>query len=271
MVRYADGPDRRRDWRGPSRRTYLWPMSQPNPLVPAVMVVHGALGSASTMAPLTDALQEQRRYARVRCVELPGHGKTPLSDGSNFAMRAFAHALHDAIRNEGLPRPVVFGYSMGGYVALLLEALHPGTFGGIVTLGTMLHWDSSVATRAASRLDAGVMRQKVPDFVNMLDERHAAVGGAEAVLGNTASMLLSLGTAAPLTAAMLGSIQCPVHLLVGDRDDSVTLEDATAVAARMPRAQAVMLPDTPHPIERVSLPLLVQAIADLATATRRES
>ena len=185
-------------------------------------------------------------------------------------MRAFALALLDVVQHEGLPRPVVFGYSMGGYAALLLEAIAPGTFGGIVTLGTMLHWNAEVASRAAARLDLAVMQAKVPAFVQALDTRHAAVGGAAAVVPRTADLLRALGNAPPLTDALAAGIQCPVHLLVGDRDDSVSLEETTIFASRLPRAQAVLLPDTPHPIERVSAELLVQAVADLATATRRE-
>jgi pimeloyl-ACP methyl ester carboxylesterase len=239
-------------------------MSTPTPLVPAVVVVHGALGSAHQMAPVADALRAQRRFAAVVNAELPGHGHTPLPNDGRFSMTTFARAIGDVIAREGLHRPLVFGYSMGGYAALLLEHLAPGTIGGVVTFGTMLHWTPDTAARAASRLDANVLRSKVPAFAALLAERHEQAGGWELVLERTAALLRELGDAPPLTDAVLARVHCPVHLLVGDRDDSVTFEETTRAASHLPRARASLLPDTPHPIEKVSLPQLTQEVSDLA-------
>lgn len=240
-------------------------MSNAQPLVPSVVVVHGALGSAEQLRPLADTLRAQRRYASVSTVELPGHGRTPLAEGVPFVMTSFAMALQAHIHHERLERPLVFGYSMGGYAALLLEHLAPGTVGGIVTLGTMLHWTPATASRAAARLDASTMRAKVPAFAALLAERHELAGGWEQLISRTATLLRGLGDDPPLADATLTGIHCPVHLLVGDRDDSVTLEEATRAASHLPHARASMLPDTPHPIEKVSLALVAQEISDLAS------
>ena len=240
-------------------------MANAQPLVPSVVVVHGALGSAEQLCPLADALRAQRRYASVSTVELPGHGRTPLEQGVPFMMTCFAMALQAHIHHERLERPIVFGYSMGGYAALLLEHLAPGTLGGIVTLGTMLHWTPATASRAAARLDATTMKEKAPAFAALLAERHERAGGWEQLVGRTATLLRALGDDPPLTDTILTSVHCPVHLLVGDRDDSVTLEEATRAASHLPHARASMLHDTPHPIEKVSLAHIVQEVSDLAS------
>jgi pimeloyl-ACP methyl ester carboxylesterase len=216
------------------------------------------------MQPVVEALRAQRRYAEVLAVELPGHGRTPLAAESAFDMRTFALALQAAIHDAGLVRPVVFGYSMGGYVALLLELLAPGTIGGIVTLGTMLHWTPTIAATAASRLDPQVISAKLPAYAAALATRHAGAGGWEQVLTQTASLLRDLGDEPLLTNTLLGSIHCPVHLLVGGRDDSVSLDDAVTAAAHLPRARASLLPDVPHPIEKVDVQLVCNEVSDLA-------
>lgn len=236
------------------------------PSAPTVLVVHGALGSARQMRPVADALRAQDRYAAVHTVELPGHGDSPLPPAMAFSMDTFARALGDAVRRVSGHRPIVFGYSMGGYAALLLEQREPGTLGGIVTLGTMLHWTPASAARAASRLDADALRARVPAFAAALEERHAGAGGWELMLARTAAMLHELGAAPPLTDQGLRRVHCPVHLLVGDRDDSVTLEEAAQAAAHLPHARASLLPDTPHPIEKVALPLITREVGDLSTA-----
>jgi pimeloyl-ACP methyl ester carboxylesterase len=237
-------------------------MPTPHTERPTVLVVHGALGSGVQMQPVVDALVECRRFARVLTVELPGHGNTPADAG--FGMAAFTTALADAIRGAGLVRPAVFGYSMGGYVALLLEAQAPGTLGGLVTLGTMLHWTPDVAARAAARLDPALMRAKVPAFADALEARHRGAGGWERVLTETAALLTALGAAPPLTDDALRAVACPVHLLVGSKDDTVTFEETTRAASQMPHARASLLDDVPHPIERVPAHLVVRAMTDLA-------
>jgi pimeloyl-ACP methyl ester carboxylesterase len=237
-------------------------MPTPHTERPAVLVVHGALGSGAQMQPVADALTDSQRFAHVLTVELPGHGDTPADAG--FGMEVFTTALADAIHGAALVRPLVFGYSMGGYVGLLLEAQAPGTLGGLVTLGTMLHWTPEVAARAAARLDPALMRAKVPAFADALEARHRGAGGWERVLTDTAALLTDLGAAPPLTDDALRAVACPVHLLVGSKDDTVTLEETARVASQMPHAQASMLDDVPHPIERVPTHLVVRAMTDLA-------
>jgi pimeloyl-ACP methyl ester carboxylesterase len=239
-------------------------MTATTPLVPAVVVVHGALGSARQMAPVVEALRALRRFADVVPVELPGHGETALAAGQPFDMTVLADALGEAIARAGITRPLVFGYSMGGYAALVRELRAPGTIGGVVTLGTMLHWTPAIAARAAARLDATLIREKVPAFAATLAERHQGAGGWDTVLAHTARLLRELGDAPVLTDETLALIHCPVHLLVGDRDDSVSLEETAHAASRLPHARASLLADTPHPIEKVDVGLIAREVSDLA-------
>lgn len=234
-------------------------------VVPDIVVVHGALGSASQMQPLVDALQAQASFASVTSVELPGHGDTPVAPNAPFDMTTLAQAIGAHNTRAAISKPIVFGYSMGGYAALWLEHLSPGTVGGIVTLGTMLQWTPAVARSAAARLDAQMMRSKVPAFADVLARRHTGCGGWEPMLQRTSSLLLGLGDNPPLSNDVLATIACPVHMLVGDRDDSVTLDDTVRATAQMPHGRASMLPDTPHPIEKVSLETITRAVTDLAS------
>ncbi|MEO7361019.1 MAG: alpha/beta fold hydrolase, partial [Gemmatimonadaceae bacterium] len=130
--------------------------------MPQIFVVHGALGSAAQMAPIAGALAA---LGTVHNVELPGHGRTVLPASSDFSMHTFVRALESKLRGANADitqKPFVFGYSMGGYAALALEAEHPGTFAGILTLGTKFAWTPEVALREAGRLNADVIAEKIP-------------------------------------------------------------------------------------------------------------
>lgn len=234
---------------------------------PALILVHGALGSGRQLAPLADALGAELQTT-VAIVELPGHGQTRATD-DEFRMEAFAASaagVATAIREPGAPAPVVFGYSMGGYAALVAEANAPGTFSGIVTYGTMFDWTPAVAVAAAARLDPAMMTAKVPAFAEQLRERHAEAGGWEQMLARTASLLRTLGDAPPLTADRLARLACPVQLLVGERDDTVTWEQTARIAGLVPRGTAILVPGAPHPIEKVPVSALSRALTAVQPA-----
>jgi len=226
---------------------------------PAVLVVHGALGDAEQLRSLADALGE---VGSVHRVELPGHGRTPLPSGADFGMALFAGTIGEAAQRYrvGDRPPICFGYSMGGYAALVLASTSPGALGGIVTLGTKFEWTPALAAVAAARLDASLLQAKVPAFAEQLRQRHEGAGGWELMLGRTAQLLVDLGAAPLLTPHSLANIRIPVRLAVGSRDDTVTVHEVEQVAPLLPQATMHVLRDVPHPIERVPMHLLVDLV-----------
>jgi pimeloyl-ACP methyl ester carboxylesterase len=211
-----------------------------------VVILHGALGSAAQMAPVAAAFDAPWQPVLV---ELPGHGATPLG-AVPFTIEGFAAWLGDELLARGLHQPVVFGYSMGGYVALALEVAAPGTFAAVVTLGTKFDWTPEGAARDAGRLDPVRLAAKVPQFAAELAARHGGAGGWERVLPDTAILLRVLGAAPPLTPEALARVRIPVIVSVGENDDTVSVDETQSAASAL-SGRAVILPGVPHPIERV--------------------
>lgn len=229
---------------------------------PTVLIVHGALGDANQMRPLADALAV---VGAVHLVELPGHGSTALPEGVAFDMHGFARAIGEAAQRHhaGKTAPLCFGYSMGGYAALLLASMSPGLLSGIVTLGTKVEWTPDVAAAAVARLDPVVLSAKVPAFAEQLRLRHHAAGGWEQMLDRTAALLTGLGATPLLTAETLASVTLPVRVAAGSRDDTLADGEAARLAALLPNATYAPLPDVPHPIERVPTTLVVELVRSL--------
>lgn len=159
-------------------------------------------------------------------------------------------------------RTLVFGYSMGGYAALLLAAQRPERLAGVVTLGTKLAWNPAMAAKEVGRLDAAMIRAKVPKFAEQLQQRHVQAGGWETVLSRTAALMTGLGAKPPIDDALLARIDVPVRLMVGDRDTLVTIDETASAAGKIPRGQLAVLPGTPHPIEQVRPGLVASMIDD---------
>lgn len=203
------------------------------------------------MEPIANALRE---LGIVHNIELPGHGETPLAEGVPFSIQTFVDALHAKVRTiaiTSIAKPLVFGYSMGGYVALTLESQHPATLGGILTLGTKFAWTPEVASREGSRLNADIIAEKVPKFAAALEARHLNAGGWRLLLERTAALLAQLGEAPPLTSQSLSRVQAKTCVALGERDETLTADEAREFAGHVPAARFESIPEAPHPIEKV--------------------
>lgn len=220
-----------------------------------LILIHGALGSAAQMSPLARELESD---FDVLVVELPGHGKTPSA--APFSMPAFADHVRRTIDGRGVQRAHFFGYSMGGYVALLLAANAPERVISVTTLGTRFQWTPEVAATECKRLDAGVIRGKVPAFAASLEKRHRDAGGWERMIGRTADMVRGLGDEPVLDDATFRRITAPVLILVGDGDTTVSADESEQVSRQIAGADFRVLPATPHPIEQVSFHALASEV-----------
>ena len=223
-----------------------------------ILVAHGALGSAAQMQPIAEAFRSLGDgRLRVEVLEFPGHGSTALGDGEHFRVPDFVDVMTAAVARCASP-PVLFGYSMGGYVGLALEARAPRSFAGIVTLGTKFDWTTASAEREATRLDPARVAAKVPRFAAALASRHEGAGGWETVMVRTAALLRANGRAPLLSLDVLERVGIPVVVAVGSDDETVTASEAQAAADVMLHARCAVLEGVPHPIERVPPALLVE-------------
>lgn len=211
-----------------------------------LILLHGALGASAQFGPLAEALKD--RY-HVHMPDFSGHGGRPF-DERGFSIPVFAGEVLAYLDAQGLDEVSVFGYSMGGYVALYLAARHPGRIRNIMTLATKFHWDEATATREVQMLDPEKIAQKVPAFARSLQERHAPNDWKD-VMRHTSDMMLGLGAANVLGAEDMAGISIPVQLLLGDRDKMVTVEETQQAFRQLPQAAWGILPYTAHPIEQV--------------------
>lgn len=216
-----------------------------------ILLLHGALGASSLLQPLQSALSE---HYQVHTFSFAGHGGQPLPS-AGLSMDLFVQELHDYMDAYGLHGVPVFGYSMGGYVALQLSKRFPGTISKIITLATKFHWDEATAERECALLHPEKIEMKLPAFAEALAARHAPYDWKELMLA-TGAMLRAMGTDNPLKPEDYPELKLPVLLLLGDRDKMVGLEETLTVYRALPHAAMGMLPGTPHPLEQADPQLL---------------
>ncbi len=227
-----------------------WPSDNfvPRPNSMPILFLHGALGSRTQLASLTGSIHEHP----VHTFDLSGHGARPLPlKGLSFAR--FLRDVDAELDATGWESAHLFGYSMGGYAALLYAARHPQRVRSVTTLGTKLQWDRDGLDRELRMLDPEKMRAKVPAFVAQLAAEHGA-DRWESLVHATAKLITGLHEQPLLTSEVLRTIQCPALLCVGDRDTTAVPEHTLAAARQLPKGGVLVLPNTGHPLQAVGLP-----------------
>ncbi|HRG02055.1 MAG TPA: alpha/beta fold hydrolase [Bacteroidia bacterium] len=219
-----------------------------------IILLHGAIGAKDQLEPLAAELKPQGY--NVFTLSFSGHGQTPFA--SNFGIEQFASELEQFIKGKNLDKPTVFGYSMGGYVALYLAHHNPNILGNIITLGTKFDWSPEIAQKEVKMLDSKTIMEKVPKFAEALQKRHGQ--DWELLLQKTAEMMLNLGNKNALSLNDFTSIENKVWIGIADKDNMVSLEETTAVYKQLKNGAMYMLPNTMHPIETVDVGLLVRII-----------
>ncbi|KMQ67800.1 hypothetical protein ACM39_10655 [Chryseobacterium sp. FH2] len=74
-------------------------------------------------------------------------------------------------------------------------------------------------------------------------------------------MMISLSKNLPLKDN-LQKINIPVQIMVGDKDNMVTLEESIQIYKNFPNAKLTVLPDTKHPMDKVRPNLLLSLMKD---------
>jgi len=211
-----------------------------------ILFLHGALGAQSQFDSLKAKLETTYH---CHSIDFFGHGQS--SFGEQFGIGAFASQVIDYVHQYELEGCHVFGYSMGGYVALFAEHAEPGLLGSIMTLGTKFNWNPESSKKEASFLEHEKIKEKLPTYAESLLKLHGDKW--ERLCEKTAEMMRYLGDMPLLTNLTLSEIKLPVRLAIGDMDKMVTLEETVLAFRQLKQGSFLVMPTTPHAIEHVNM------------------
>lgn len=225
----------------------------------SIILLHGAIGAKDQLDPLANQLSKNN--FQVFSFSFSGHGKKPFAE--KFGITQFAKELEYFVTQHHLIKPNIFGYSMGGYVALYLASKQPLLLGNIVTLGTKFNWTEEIAENEIKQLNPKTILEKVPKFADALRTRHRE--DWESVLDRTAKMMLELGEHNFIHKELLSKIENRVFLGLADNDAMVAKEETEFVCSNLKNGRTYILSNTKHPIETVNIEFLVENIVGFIT------
>ncbi|MFH1177903.1 MAG: alpha/beta hydrolase [Acidobacteriota bacterium] len=222
----------------------------------AVVLLHGFPLGAGTWTPIRPGVAQA---ARLITPDLRGFGRSDKPAGC-YSMDALADdvaAIADAL---GLDRFVLGGHSMGGYVALAFAERHPHRLAGLILIDTRAEADTAeglgrrraVIERVRRDGGAGFLDEFVPNLLCAATRARAPRHVAElrAIAAEVPDHVL-IGCQQGMMArhdrlSLLPALDVPALVLVG-QDDTITPPEASrAMAAALPRATLVVIPEAGH-------------------------
>jgi pimeloyl-ACP methyl ester carboxylesterase len=105
-----------------------------------VVLLHGGPGSFDHSYFKPD-FARLGQVAQVVYLDLRDHGRSAWGDPASWGFELAADDVRGFCGALGIARPVVYGHSLGGFVAMVYAARHPGHAGTLVLQSTMARFD----------------------------------------------------------------------------------------------------------------------------------
>jgi pimeloyl-ACP methyl ester carboxylesterase len=211
-----------------------------------LLLIHGGILTGDSWQPYLGAFAE---HYRVITPDSRGHGQTKNPTGSmSFEllvddMAALAQALD-------LQKPLIYGYSDGGQVALEIGMRYPDLPMALVVGGAHLElsegsrkWvQSLLGDKESLDVDIEKVERDNPDFAAMLQRDHGP-DGWKTLLKQIKPMW---NAQLNYTQDDFARVVAPTLMLVGDRDEFVPVEDAAGMYSLLPNAELAVVPGADH-------------------------
>jgi 2-succinyl-6-hydroxy-2,4-cyclohexadiene-1-carboxylate synthase len=249
-----------------------------DPARPPIVFLHGFLGRGSDFTEIAQILSD--RYSSL-LIDLPGHGGSLLPDDESYTMATTAGLIIDRINQLQLPPAYLYGYSMGGRLALYLAIHYPTYFRHTILASASpgcrteperqqrQQADLILADRLAQTTIGNFFDflnywyaqplfqslQRHPNFANLYNPR---------LQNNSqflAKSLRGMGTGfQPSLWAALPTHNRPLHLLTGELDQKFTAIQ-TAMRAIAPQLTGSVIQQTGHNIHWENPGAVIREIA----------
>lgn len=221
-----------------------------------ILLLHGALGSETSLHSLRKHLAD---FRKVYSFNFSGHGGRDFYNGG-FGIDQFTNEVMAFLDMKQISKVSVFGYSMGGYVALNAAFKFPDRFANIMTLGTCLHWDEELALTEIAKMNPDKIREKVPAFAAQLESEHGNDWGD--LLAATSDMIMGLAKHSHLTKEDIGQIKNSITVCVAEHDKLANPVLSKKIVDGLQNASFHLIKDAHHPFEKTPLAEVLTIIKD---------
>ncbi len=226
-----------------------------------VLLIHGFPLDHTMWDAQIEALAE---HARVIAPDLRGFGRSPLGEVDpehGIPMEQYADELAELLDVIGINEPIVLvGFSMGGYIAWQFVRKHADRLWALIQCDTRAVADTEegragrikMAEHVAEWGSGRVAEMMGPKLFSAraLETKPHLMAEVRRVVEETLPAAIAAAqrgmAARPDVTAMLPTISVPTLVLVGAVDAISPPAEMRTIAAAIPRAQFVEIPDAGH-------------------------
>lgn len=209
-------------------------------------------GGTATLQSWQDSIPAFAEHFRVIALDSRGHGKTNNPAGY-LSYSQMADDVADLIQALDLNRPLVFGYSDGGQIALELGIRYPDLTNALVLGGTCYKFTAKYfealkgfGIDRPGSLDLERMQKEQPEWVQYLKVEHARANDPDYWKTLMEQISVLWWNVQDYQVEDLQKITAPTLILQGDRDEGVDVEQAVEMYRGIPNAELAVLPNASH-------------------------
>lgn len=218
---------------------------------PTLLVLHGAAGSTrSETAPLMRRLESSFHLVGM---DLSGHGTSAFPSDRDFSLDLFAEDARTVLSALDLSSAHVFGFSLGGGVALHLAQRFPALVDRLAVFQTHVDWTRPQARRMRQRLDLDALQENAPEQAEQIRARHSV---PTRLLRRLRAFVETLPSISDELSQGLSDLLAPTLVGAVDRDPLFGPEAPPALHQQLPNARLAILPGEHHNLAKAPLPLL---------------
>jgi pimeloyl-ACP methyl ester carboxylesterase len=202
---------------------------------PPVILLHGGLANADYWGNQIRALM---LHHTVIVMDSRGHGRS-TRDSRPYGYDLMADdvvALMDVLK---VPNADIVGWSDGATLGLNLAIRHPDRVGRVFAF--------AATTRTSGTKYGAIVSPTIVDFIKRASQEYKAYSTTPKEFGSFVIQIIKMWTNQPnWTDAQLQAIAAPVLVADGDRDETIKREHTEYIAATIPDAGLLILPNTSH-------------------------
>jgi esterase/lipase len=202
-------------------------------------------------------VEKLEKHFDVHAINFEGHGGD--ESAKEFSIQLFTENLIDYIQANSIDEANIFGYSMGGYVALNAALKIPEKIKKVLTLGTKFNWDIESAEKEVKMLNPIKIEEKIPLFAEKLKQEHSPQDWKN-IMNRTAEMMMNMAKGAKLIESDFKKINQKVIIGIGSLDNMVSYEESEYVSGLLPNSKLIKLSGVKHPIDKIGTDELVNYI-----------
>jgi 3-oxoadipate enol-lactonase len=221
---------------------------------PWVVMSHSLACAIPMWNEQAEALKGKYKVLRF---DTRGHGATDAPAGA-YTLDLLAADLHGLLGALGVTSPHFVGLSMGGMIGMTYALQHPGVFKSLVLCDTSSRmppeakpvWEERIKTATEKGMEPLVD----PTLKRWFTEPYFAKRNS--VIERVAGLIRTTPTQGYAGCCQaipkidltdrLGSIKCPVQVIVGEKDVGTPVAMSEAIHQAIPGSELVIIPDASH-------------------------